>query len=44
MKRTPRLAFVADPAIVTGEAVETVLRRLVSERPSEAEGAEPEEP
>src|SRR6202167_1175266 len=49
MKRTPRLAFVADPAIVTGEAVESVLRRLVTERPPEAEwveteGAETEEP
>jgi len=44
MKRTPRLSFTADPAIVTGEAVESVLRRLVTERPSEAEGAESEEP
>ena len=44
MKRTPRLAFAADPAIVSGEAVESVLRRLVTERPSEAEGADPEEP
>src|SRR3984957_2051648 len=44
VKRTPRLSFTADPAIVTGEAVESVLRRLVTERPSEAEGAESEEP
>jgi ribosome-binding factor A len=44
MKRTPRLAFAADPAIVSGEAVESVLRRLVTERPSEAEGADLEEP
>jgi ribosome-binding factor A len=44
MKRTPRLAFAADPAIVSGEAVESVLRRLVTERPSEAEGTDPEEP
>jgi ribosome-binding factor A len=43
MKRTPRLTFVADPAIVTGEAVESALRRLVTERPSEAEGDESEE-
>ncbi len=28
MKRTPRLRFVADPAVSAGEAVETVLRRL----------------
>jgi ribosome-binding factor A len=42
MKRTPRLAFTADPAIVTGEAVESVLRRLDAERPADAGEAEPE--
>jgi ribosome-binding factor A len=42
MKRTPRLAFVADPAIVSGEAVESVLRRLVTERPGEDRGDESE--
>jgi ribosome-binding factor A len=33
IKRTPRLAFVADPAIQSGAAVEEVLRRL--KRPPE---------
>jgi ribosome-binding factor A len=28
IKRTPRLSFVADPAVSSGEAVEAVLRRL----------------
>jgi ribosome-binding factor A len=28
MKRTPKLSFVADPAIVSGEEVERVIRRL----------------
>jgi ribosome-binding factor A len=28
IKRTPRLAFVADPAVQSGAAVEEVLRRL----------------
>ncbi len=28
IKRTPRLSFVADPAVRSGEAVEDVLRRL----------------
>ncbi|HZT68108.1 MAG TPA: 30S ribosome-binding factor RbfA [Acidimicrobiales bacterium] len=31
MKRTPRLSFEVDPAVVQGEAVEAVLRRLHSE-------------
>ena len=33
IKRTPRLAFVADPAVSSGAAVEEVLRRL--KRPPE---------
>ncbi len=33
IKRTPRLSFVADPAVVSGAAVEDVLRRL--KRPPE---------
>jgi ribosome-binding factor A len=28
LKRTPKLAFVADPAVLAGEAVEAALRRL----------------
>ncbi|MHB1929208.1 MAG: ribosome-binding factor A [Acidimicrobiales bacterium] len=28
MKRTPQLAFVADPAVATGQRVEDILRRL----------------
>jgi len=43
MKRTPRLQFARDPAISTGEAVEAVLRRLVTERPAGAEGDESEQ-
>ena len=27
LKRTPKLTFVADPAVVSGEAVEKILRR-----------------
>jgi ribosome-binding factor A len=38
IKRTPRLSFVADPAVSSGAAVEAVLRRL-KER-----GTEPGEP
>lgn len=33
MKRTPRLRFMADPAVETGERVEEILRRLRQERP-----------
>ncbi len=29
MKRTPKLTFVADPAVVAGERVEELLRRIV---------------
>lgn len=43
MKRTPRLSFVADPAVITGEAVESVLRRLVAQRPPDGEGDESED-
>jgi ribosome-binding factor A len=31
MKRTPRLAFAADPAVAAGSRVEEVLRRLAAE-------------
>jgi ribosome-binding factor A len=27
LKRTPKLSFVADPAVASGEAVEEILRR-----------------
>jgi len=37
IKRTPRLGFVADPAVRSGEAVEEVLRRL-KRPPGDAEG------
>jgi ribosome-binding factor A len=37
MKRTPRLTFQADPAIVAGSRVEELLRGLHSEGESEAE-------
>jgi ribosome-binding factor A len=40
MKRTPRLAFVADPAVLAGERVEAVLRRL-HELELEAEAGRP---
>ncbi|HEV2427486.1 MAG TPA: ribosome-binding factor A [Acidimicrobiales bacterium] len=33
MKRTPRLAFAADPAVAAGEKVEEILRRQGHERP-----------
>ena len=39
MKRTPRLRFAADPAVVAGERVEEVIRRL-----SRPVGGEPEPP
>ena len=32
IKRTPRLSFVADPAVASGEAVEEVLRRIRAPR------------
>lgn len=32
LKRTPKLRFVADPAVETGERVEEILRRLRQER------------
>jgi ribosome-binding factor A len=38
IKRTPRLSFVADPAVSSGEAVEAVLRRL------KEQGSGPDEP
>jgi ribosome-binding factor A len=33
LKRTPRLEFIADPAITAGERVDEVLRRLGSRDP-----------
>jgi ribosome-binding factor A len=39
MKRTPRLAFKADPAIAAGARVEEVLRHI--DREPEAEGEDP---
>ena len=38
MKRTPQLAFVQDPAVVAGDRVEAVLRRI---RETAPEGAPP---
>ncbi len=33
LKRTPRLEFIADPAVVAGERVDEVLRRLGAQDP-----------
>jgi ribosome-binding factor A len=46
MKRTPRLAFKADPAIVAGNRVEELLRGLgqgSEDQASEEQGSEPED-
>jgi ribosome-binding factor A len=40
MKRTPRLQFAADPAVAIGDRVESLLRRLVVERPEDGAGDE----
>jgi ribosome-binding factor A len=37
LKRTPRLQFIADPAITAGERVDEVLRRLGSGHPDDPE-------
>lgn len=37
IKRTPRLSFLADPAVSSGEAVEAVLRRLREQGPPSGE-------
>jgi ribosome-binding factor A len=42
MKRTPRLQFTADPAVMAGERVEEVLRRLA--RDASPDGDAGEEP
>ena len=38
LKRTPRLSFEADPAVASGERVESMLRRLRPRRTSAADG------
>lgn len=35
MKRTPRLSFEVDPAVVHGAAIEDALRRLADDRPED---------
>ena len=35
LKRTPHLAFAADPAVASGERVEEILRRLHDEEPAD---------
>lgn len=44
MKRTPRLTFEVDPAVVHGAAVEDALRRIHSQAPAEPPGGAPGEP
>ena len=42
LKRTPRLSFRADPAVVAGSAIEDAIRRIRQEGEPEASGADQE--
>ncbi len=44
MKRTPRLAFAVDPAVVAGSRVDEVLRKIRDEQGGPEDAADPTAP